>query len=246
MLGEAVDAGNVQRTVTGPTAASRAGWRRRGSSCSRASALQPARCGRSPIAAGRRPRYRWKSSPRPSGSALRLREKADSMEALSAWVEVGATPALADGECLVEVRASGVNTSDVKAALGHMPHAVWPRVPGSRLRGCRRRRAGRVDRQGGLGQQRGAGHPPRRCPCEICRGSCRRDQREALQHLGRGSRCDRRSPHHGLGETPGGRGREAARPRSGARRERQGRPGRNPDRHHERGPRPASGSGWPG
>jgi NADPH2:quinone reductase len=34
------------------------------------------------------------------------------------------------GECVVEVRAAGVNMSDVKAAVGHMPYAVWPRTPG--------------------------------------------------------------------------------------------------------------------
>lgn len=26
--------------------------------------------------------------------------------------------------------AAGVNPSDVKASLGHMPHAIWPRIPG--------------------------------------------------------------------------------------------------------------------
>ena len=30
----------------------------------------------------------------------------------------------------MEIVAAGVNPSDVKASLGHMPHAVWPRVPG--------------------------------------------------------------------------------------------------------------------
>ena len=34
------------------------------------------------------------------------------------------------GEVVVEVRAAGVNPSDVKAAMGLMPHAVWPRTPG--------------------------------------------------------------------------------------------------------------------
>jgi len=35
-----------------------------------------------------------------------------------------------DGECIVEVKAAGINMSDVKAALGAMPYAVWPRTPG--------------------------------------------------------------------------------------------------------------------
>src|SRR5205823_898772 len=35
-----------------------------------------------------------------------------------------------DGQCVVEVIASGVNQSDVKAMFGLMPHAAWPRTPG--------------------------------------------------------------------------------------------------------------------
>src|ERR1700757_1655223 len=34
------------------------------------------------------------------------------------------------GECLIEVISAGVNPSDVKAVLGAMPHAIWPRTPG--------------------------------------------------------------------------------------------------------------------
>jgi NADPH:quinone reductase len=34
------------------------------------------------------------------------------------------------GEALVKVASAGVNPSDVKAVLGGMPHAVWPRTPG--------------------------------------------------------------------------------------------------------------------
>ncbi len=30
----------------------------------------------------------------------------------------------------MEIRSAGVNPSDVKAALGAMPHAIWPRTPG--------------------------------------------------------------------------------------------------------------------
>ena len=35
-----------------------------------------------------------------------------------------------EGSAVVEVRSAGVNPSDVKAVLGAMPHAVWPRTPG--------------------------------------------------------------------------------------------------------------------
>ena len=34
------------------------------------------------------------------------------------------------GEALVKMASAGVNPSDVKAVLGAMPHAVWPRTPG--------------------------------------------------------------------------------------------------------------------
>ena len=35
-----------------------------------------------------------------------------------------------DQEVLIELKAAAVNPSDVKAILGAMPHAVWPRTPG--------------------------------------------------------------------------------------------------------------------
>ncbi|CAB3770720.1 oxidoreductase [Burkholderia sp. MSh2] len=55
---------------------------------------------------------------------------AADIESLDARVREIATPVPADGQMLIEVRAAGVNPSDVKAALGRMPHAVWPRTPG--------------------------------------------------------------------------------------------------------------------
>jgi len=60
---------------------------------------------------------------------LRIYQKAtdvDHLEFDMADVELAAGP----DEVLVEVRFAGVNPSDVKAALGFMPHAVWPRTPG--------------------------------------------------------------------------------------------------------------------
>ena len=44
--------------------------------------------------------------------------------------DLGEGPNLGEDEVAVEIRAAGVNPSDVKAALGAMPHAVWPRTPG--------------------------------------------------------------------------------------------------------------------
>jgi NADPH:quinone reductase len=34
------------------------------------------------------------------------------------------------GNAVIEIAAAGVNASDVKAVLGAMPHAIWPRTPG--------------------------------------------------------------------------------------------------------------------
>ncbi len=39
-------------------------------------------------------------------------------------------PAAPEGHAVVEVQAAGINPSDVKAAMGMMPYAVWPRTPG--------------------------------------------------------------------------------------------------------------------
>jgi NADPH2:quinone reductase len=61
---------------------------------------------------------------------LRVLRKADSVDELDLRVEDCADPRPGAGEVLVEVRAAGVNRSDVAAALGRMPQAVWPRTPG--------------------------------------------------------------------------------------------------------------------
>jgi NADPH:quinone reductase len=61
---------------------------------------------------------------------LRIETKAADIDHLTlkreAWI---ARPEQAD-EIVIEIRAAGVNPSDVKACLGLMPHAVWPRTPG--------------------------------------------------------------------------------------------------------------------
>jgi len=63
-------------------------------------------------------------------TALRLAEKAADLAALMLPVAEVALPALGPENVLVEVKAAGVNASDVKAALGAMPYAVFPRTPG--------------------------------------------------------------------------------------------------------------------
>jgi len=69
-------------------------------------------------------------SKRPTGRALRVTERAADPAALDPRiVEIG-LPEPAPDQAVVEVRAAAVNVSDVKAALGAMPSAIWPRTPG--------------------------------------------------------------------------------------------------------------------
>jgi NADPH2:quinone reductase len=62
--------------------------------------------------------------------AIRATEKSASADALHARFTEVPLPLHGSGEALIEVRAAGVNPSDVKAMLGMMPHAVFPRTPG--------------------------------------------------------------------------------------------------------------------
>jgi NADPH:quinone reductase-like Zn-dependent oxidoreductase len=62
--------------------------------------------------------------------AVRVNTKATSADDLAPTIEKQSPPALQKGEALVRVRSAGVNPSDVKAALGIMPQAVFPRTPG--------------------------------------------------------------------------------------------------------------------
>ena len=60
---------------------------------------------------------------------VRLAAKADNAAALAPVVESRLLSRGA-GELLIEVKAAAVNPSDVKAATGLMPYAVFPRTPG--------------------------------------------------------------------------------------------------------------------
>ncbi|WP_323123704.1 quinone oxidoreductase family protein [Burkholderia alba] len=62
--------------------------------------------------------------------SIRLEEAAPDIDALDARVKQIAPPVARAREMLIDIHAAGVNPSDVKAALGNMPHAVWPRTPG--------------------------------------------------------------------------------------------------------------------
>jgi NADPH:quinone reductase-like Zn-dependent oxidoreductase len=61
---------------------------------------------------------------------LRVLRKADSFDDVDLRLETCDPPKPGPGELLIELRAAGVNRSDVAAALGRMPQAVWPRTPG--------------------------------------------------------------------------------------------------------------------
>ncbi len=64
-------------------------------------------------------------------SRLRVDQAASDIDQLRLEIERDdAPPSPGPDEVVVEVRSAGVNPSDVKATLGAMPHAVWPRTPG--------------------------------------------------------------------------------------------------------------------
>lgn len=65
-----------------------------------------------------------------TGPALLVSEKSEDLDHLKIEQSEAPVPQPGPGQVLVEVMAAGVNPSDVKASLGHMPHAVWPRIPG--------------------------------------------------------------------------------------------------------------------
>jgi NADPH:quinone reductase-like Zn-dependent oxidoreductase len=60
---------------------------------------------------------------------VRLNAKADNADALAPSVERRQFTRSAN-EVLIEIKAAAVNPSDVKAATGLMPYAVFPRTPG--------------------------------------------------------------------------------------------------------------------
>jgi NADPH2:quinone reductase len=61
---------------------------------------------------------------------LRVLRKAETADDLGLLVEECDPPRPGAGEMLVEIHAAGINRSDVSAAIGRMPQALWPRTPG--------------------------------------------------------------------------------------------------------------------
>jgi NADPH2:quinone reductase len=62
--------------------------------------------------------------------AVRLHEKAAALDDLKLDIAEQREPAAQPGFAVVRIGAAAVNPSDVKASLGLMPQAVWPRTPG--------------------------------------------------------------------------------------------------------------------
>lgn len=62
--------------------------------------------------------------------AIRVLSKSVDIDRLDLSLVEQPRPVAQAGQVVVEVRSAGVNPSDAKAALGLMPHAVWPRIPG--------------------------------------------------------------------------------------------------------------------
>jgi NADPH:quinone reductase-like Zn-dependent oxidoreductase len=62
--------------------------------------------------------------------AIRVDSKATDIDHLALTVANLGQPEAPSGQAVVEIASAGVNPSDVKAVLGLMPHAVWPRTPG--------------------------------------------------------------------------------------------------------------------
>jgi NADPH:quinone reductase len=65
-----------------------------------------------------------------AATCLRLNEKAADAAEVRPSVETRRLARERPEDVLVEVRAAAVNPSDVKAAIGMMPYAVFPRTPG--------------------------------------------------------------------------------------------------------------------
>ncbi|MGE4337952.1 MAG: zinc-binding alcohol dehydrogenase family protein [Pigmentiphaga sp.] len=66
----------------------------------------------------------------PTTSRVRLGAKSPTLDDLVLEFGQNPPPPLPAGHALIQVRHAAINPSDVKAALGLMPQAVWPRTPG--------------------------------------------------------------------------------------------------------------------
>lgn len=62
--------------------------------------------------------------------SLRLTAKCDAVENIHFELQRGPVTRAGPDDAIVEVHAAAVNPSDIKAAMGMMPYAVFPRTPG--------------------------------------------------------------------------------------------------------------------
>ncbi|QTB98371.1 zinc-binding alcohol dehydrogenase family protein [Alcaligenes sp. SORT26] len=62
--------------------------------------------------------------------AIKVSQRALEPELLAPELVDQIMPIAAEGMVVVEVAAAAINPSDVKAAMGMMPYAIWPRTPG--------------------------------------------------------------------------------------------------------------------
>lgn len=65
-----------------------------------------------------------------TAQSLRLNAKAATAADIAPAIVNQSQPVGKADEAIIEIYAAAVNPSDVKAALGSMPQAVWPRTPG--------------------------------------------------------------------------------------------------------------------
>jgi NADPH:quinone reductase-like Zn-dependent oxidoreductase len=65
-----------------------------------------------------------------SERSVKVAAKAENIGALHLQIAAQPQPTPKAGEAVVRVQAAAINPSDVKACLGLMPQAVWPRSPG--------------------------------------------------------------------------------------------------------------------
>ena len=165
---------------------------------------------------------------------LRVLRKAAAADQLDLRVETCADPHPAGDEVLVEIRAAGVNRSDVAAAMGRMPQAVWPRTPGRDWAGMVRGGTAGPDRPRGVRRGRRPGHHPRRHACQSPPRAARRRGGETGNPDAGGSRRTRRPVRHRARRVSSLGHAEAWRCRAGDGGERQGRPGGGADRRDAR------------
>jgi NADPH:quinone reductase len=114
--------------------------------------------------------------------SVRVHGKASTLDTQSVSLEpLEATPK--SDQVVVKIHAAAVNPSDVKAMLGLMPHAVFPRTPGRDWAGVVVSGASDLRGRRGLGFWRRLRHSPQRLACDASHCRSRRNVRQATQFV---------------------------------------------------------------